>query len=110
MEDLDVSDIKISSIVAAELIYGAYKSAKVEYNLSRFKKFLSLYEIIPFDGNTVNIYGEIRAELERKGKVISGNDMLIAATVLVNNGILVTNNTNEFSRIDNLILEDWTEV
>ena len=110
MGDLNVADIKISSIVAAELIYGAYKSAKVEYNFSRFKKFLSVYEIIPFDGSMVNIYGEIRAELERKGKVIGWNDMLIAATVLANDGVLVTNNTNEFSRISNLILEDWTQI
>jgi len=110
MENIDASDIKISSVVAAELIYGAYKSAKVDYNLSRFEKFLSLYEIVPFDGNSINIYGEIRAELERKGKIIGWNDMLIAATVLAHDGVLVTNNTNEFSRINNLILEDWTNI
>jgi len=107
MENINASDIKISSVVAAELIYGAYKSAKVDYNLSRFKKFLSIYEIVPFDGNAINIYGEIRAELEQKGKVIGWNDMLIAATVLSNDGVLVTNNINEFSRINNLVLEDW---
>ena len=106
---LDISEIKISSVVAAELIYGAYKSAKVDYNLSRFEKFLSLYEIVPFGGNAINIYGEIRTELERKGTVIGWNDMLIAATVLANDGVLVTNNTNEFSRINNLVLEDWTQ-
>ena len=109
MASLSSSDIKISSVVAAELIYGAYKSTKVEYNLSRFEKFLSLYEIVPFDGSAVNIYGEIRVELERKGKVIGCNDMLIAATVLANDGILVTNNTDEFVRINNLLIEDWTK-
>jgi len=107
--NLNTSDIKISSVVAAELIYGAYKSEKREYNLSRFGKFLSAYEIIPFDKSMINMYGEIRAELERKGKMIGWNDLLIAATVMANGGVLVTNNTDEFSRIDKLILEDWTK-
>ena len=107
--NLNTSDIKISSVVAAELIYGAYKSEKREYNLSMFGKFLSAYEIIPFDKSMINIYGEIRAELERKGKMIGWNDLLIAATVMANGGVLVTNNTDEFSRIDKLILEDWTK-
>ena len=110
LASINNADIKISSVVAAELIYGAYKSAKVEYNLSRFEKFLSLYEIIAFNGSAINIYGEIRSELERKGKVIGWNDMLIAATVIANDGILVTNNTDEFSRINNLNLEDWTQI
>ena len=110
MDDFDISRIKIPSIVAVELVYGAYKSQKVEYNLSRYEKFLSAYEIIPFDRAAGNIYGEIRVSLERKGQVIGSNDMLIAATVLANGGILVTNNIKEFSRINNLPLEDWTKI
>jgi len=106
--NLNTSDIKISSVVAAELIYGAYKSEKREYNLSRFEKFLSAYEIVPFDKSIIHIYGEIRAELERKGTPIGWNDMLIASTVKANSGVLVTNNTDEFSRIKGLILENWT--
>lgn len=53
-------------------------------------------------------YGEIFANLERKGMVIGGNDMLIASLVASENGILVTHNTKEFARIDGLIIEDWT--
>ena len=106
---ISISDIKIPSIVAAELIYGAYKSTKREYNVARFEKFLSAYKIIPFDRSMIYIYGEIRAELERSGNIIGWNDLLIAAIVIAHDGVLVTNNTDEFSRIRQLVLEDWTK-
>ena len=101
-------DINIPSVVAAELLYGAIKSARKDYNLARLEKFLSVYEIIPFTRDTARIYGQIRADLEQRGRLIGGNDMLIAATALAGAGTLVTDNIKEFSRIKTLALENWT--
>jgi len=108
-DEIGNENIKIPAIVSAELYYGASKSVKREYNLKRYNEFISWFEIVPFSHDASLIYGEIRTELERSGKIIGWNDMLIAATVIAKNGILVTNNTREFSRINGLILEDWTE-
>ena len=108
LEQTPSVDIKITSMAAAELIYGAEKSAKREYNLEKVKAFLSLYKIVPFDGKAAEIHGEIRAELERKGMIIGGNDLVIAATVLASGGTLITHNVGEFSRIAGLNVSDWT--
>ena len=110
MKNLSANEIKIPSIVAAELYYGVYKSECKEFNMKRYMNFLSGFEVVPFSHNASPVYGEIRAELERKGSIIGWNDLLIAATVIANNGILVTNNTKEFSRINKLRLEDWTKL
>ena len=100
-------NIKIPAVVSAELYYGAEKSAKREYNLKRYAEFLSWFDVIPFSNKASPVYGEIRADLERKGKIIGWNDLLIAATVLAGGGVLVTNNTDEFSRVDKLRVENW---
>ena len=107
LEKTPLERIKIPSMVASELLYGAEKSVKREYNLEVSKKFLSLFEIVPFCEKAVEYYAFIRAELERRGKIISGNDLITAATVMANKGILVTHNIDEFSRIKNLAVEDW---
>ena len=107
---MDVENIKIPSMVAAELLYGAEKSLKREINMSRLRRFLSLYEIVPFDADAADCYRSIRAALEREGRLIGGSDMVIAATVFSRGGVLVTHNTDEFSRVNGLILEDWTSL
>lgn len=104
----DPKTIKIPAVVAAELFYGAFKSASPERNMRQVRSFLSAFEIIPFEAVDAVMYGEIRADLERYGSSIGPNDLLIAASALSRNGILVTNNTREFSRVEKLMLEDWT--
>jgi tRNA(fMet)-specific endonuclease VapC len=64
-------------------------------------------EIVPFDGEAAERYGDIRASLELAGRIIGGNDMMIAAIVLSRGGVLITNNTREFSRVENLSVENW---
>lgn len=108
LEELPTANIKIPSMVAAELLYGAEKSGKREYNIKIFKAFLSIYEIINFDDKAAEHYSVIRADVERKGQIIGSNDIVIAATVLANDGVLVTHNVDEFSRIRQLKTEDWT--
>ena len=101
-------DIRIPSVVVAELMHGAYKGKFSERTLQETEDFISGFEIVPFDEAAARTYGRIKADLERKGLVIGPNDFLIAATALSRNGTLVTNNIREFSRIEGLRLSDWT--
>lgn len=103
------SCIKLSAIVKGELLVGAEKSKRREETLAETLAFCMPFEIVPFDDSMTKPYARMRAALERKGQKIGYNDSLIAATVLVKGGVLVTHNTKEFSRIEGLMLEDWAE-
>ncbi len=107
---IDANDIKIPSIVTAELHYGALKSVRKDENIAKISKFIALYDVVSFDKKSAEIYGDVRKKLESVGNIIGGNDLLIASIVLANNGILVTHNTKEFNRVENLIIEDWLEM
>lgn len=102
-------DIKIPVIVKAELLYGAAKSDKRNENEEKIMRFLEPFEIISFDDSATVCYADIRSETEAKGSPIGPNDLIIAATVLSQNGVLVTNNTKEFQRIQELMVENWME-
>ncbi|MEA2082818.1 MAG: type II toxin-antitoxin system VapC family toxin [Thermodesulfobacteriota bacterium] len=101
------AEIALCSIVKAELIFGARHSQRVEANLQRLKLFFGPLESLPFDDRCAEEYGQIRADLTRQGKLIGPNDMLIAAIARAYDAILITHNTNEFSRITGIRMEDW---
>jgi tRNA(fMet)-specific endonuclease VapC len=100
-------EICISSIVKFELLYGALKSQRKEENLKKLQNFFNCFEILPFDAKIAVKAAEIRVLLENSGTPIGPMDLLIAATAIHNNLILVTHNTREFSRINDLHFEDW---
>jgi len=102
-------NIKLPSVVKAELLTGAYKSQNIAKTLEALEGTISPYEIIPFDNAASEVYGKVRADLETNGNIIGANDLMIAATVLSRGGILVTNNVKEFERIDGLRIENWTK-
>jgi tRNA(fMet)-specific endonuclease VapC len=102
-------EIKICSMVKAELLYGAEKSQRDKENIEKVEQFLLPFEVVAFDNDASVKYSKIRSELEKIGAPIGPNDLIISATVLANNGILVTNNVKEFRRIPDLIVENWTE-
>jgi tRNA(fMet)-specific endonuclease VapC len=103
----NASRMAISTITLAELIYGAEKSKQVEKNLSTIEDFISHLEVLPYDINATQHYGQIKAFLERSGKPIGVNDIHIAAHARSHGLTLVTNNLSEFKRIPNLALENW---
>ncbi|MCL2766668.1 MAG: type II toxin-antitoxin system VapC family toxin [Peptococcaceae bacterium] len=107
MMQLSSNDIKIPAIVKAELLLGAEKSLRQDDNRKKILSFLLPFEIVPFDDDAATHYSKIRAVLEQSGRIIGPNDLLIAATVLAQNAILVTNNTKEFSRVQGLPIENW---
>lgn len=98
------------SVVVAELFCGAEKSANPRAAREAVEEFLLPFQVVPFDWRCTYQYGKIRAALERQGKAVGGNDMLIAATALANDAVLVTNNVREFRRVLGLSLESYTVV
>jgi tRNA(fMet)-specific endonuclease VapC len=107
ISNLNPLEIKISSITVSEMEYGASKSKHREMIRIALKRFLSSFEIINFDTKDAEIYGIIRSELERAGKIIGPYDLQLAAQALRWDYILVTNNTKEFQRINKLKIENW---
>lgn len=105
-QEYSTGDIGVSSITATELAYGVAKSGSAK-NRAALEKFLAPLEIAAFNDAVFWRYGEIRAELERRGQPIGSLDTLIAAHALVLDATLVTNNTAEFARIAGLRLENW---
>ena len=100
--------IKISSIVKAELLLGAYKSRYKQNNLEKVEAFLEPFEIVPFDDQASYVYAEIRSKTEISGRNVGPNDLLIASVTLFYDGTLITNNVKEFKNIDGLKIEDWS--
>ena len=70
-------------------------------------QFAAPLEILPFDGEAAQYYGDLRAQLEKKGTPIGSLDMLIAAHALSLDNTLVTNNEKEFNRVSSLKIENW---
>jgi tRNA(fMet)-specific endonuclease VapC len=107
LEASQPQDIVLCSVVKAELFYGAMKSANHQKNLAKLQPFVSRFVSFPFDDEAAEVYGRIRADLEKLGTPIGPNDLLIAAIGLTNDVTVVTHNTREFSRVTGLKLEDW---
>jgi tRNA(fMet)-specific endonuclease VapC len=96
--------IHISALTVAELEYGIENSTKIEENRVSLLKYLSLFNILPFDDRDTIPYGKIKTKLRKEGNIIGPIDMLLAAQALSKDLIFVTNNIKEFRRIENLKL------
>ncbi len=108
VEASEPGSLAISSVVAHELYFGAYRSEKVAFNLETLRLLFADLAILDFDREDARVAGEIRAELKRRGTPIGPYDTLIAGQAKARNLMLVTNNTGEFSRVAGLRIEDWT--
>lgn len=105
----DANDLCISSITVAELEVGIYKSIYQERSREALDTFLIPFDVLSFDQEAANIYGRVRADLEKKGTPIDNMDLLIAAHALSLDLTLVTNNEREFKRIVGLKIENWAK-
>lgn len=108
LEAAGLAALAISTISLAELEFGEAKSEQPSRTLILFREFLHEIPVLPFTEDAAHIYGQIRASLERSGQVIGGNDLLIAATALAHNLVLVTRDVGEFRRVNGLKVEDWS--
>ncbi len=101
-----MGEIGICSVVAAELAYGVAKSGSSR-NRQALELFLAPLVILPFDEPAIWVYGELRADLERRGTPIGSLDTMIAAHALSQQAPLITNNTREFAKVPGLQLDNW---
>ena len=99
--------VALCSVVLAELLYGAHRSARKQQTLTQVQVFCRQFQSLPFDDRAADEYGRIRADLAGLGMLIGPNDLLIASIALANGLTLVTHNSGEFSRVPGLKLEDW---
>ena len=99
----------ISVISYGELYYGAKKSEWVEKNLAIVRRISELFPIINTTKSIMETFADLKTKLQIKGEIIDDFDLIIAATALSHNYILVTNNEKHFSRIPSLQIENWTK-
>lgn len=106
-----MNDCMISAIVAGELHTGVAKSheSNRDRNRQTLVDFLSMVRVAPIDEHIVEIYAHVRAYLETSGERIGPHDTWIAAHSLALGLPLVTNNVREFSRVPDLIVDNWLQ-
>jgi tRNA(fMet)-specific endonuclease VapC len=103
----DPAEIRVCSVVKAELFFGAALSNDPAKTLANQRLFLSRFLSLTFDDASAEAYANIRADLTRQGQLIGPNDLMIAAICRANDVTLVTHNVSEFGRVAGLKIEDW---
>lgn len=103
-----LDEVATSTLVVAELRYGAAKSSHPAAEDRKVEELLAFFVVIPFDDAAANAYGGLRARLERAGESIGAIDTLLAAQSLSLSATLVTENVREFRRVPGLTVEDWS--
>ena len=105
---VEPTDFAMCSVVWAELYFGAAKSREKHKTLEKVNDFAVTFQNLDFDKDAAQHYGEIRADLEKNGNIIGPNDLMIASIARSKNLVLITNNIDEFKRVKDLRIEDWT--
>jgi tRNA(fMet)-specific endonuclease VapC len=107
LQQKNISEVGISTATLSELEYGVEKSQHPAQNRVALAQFLAPLEVVPYDDRAALEYGRLCRGLGRHGRPIGPLDRLIAAHALALNCTLVTNNAREFSRVENLQVENW---
>jgi len=103
-----VSDVCISAITKAEMMYGVEVSPRRQKDQSALDEFLRYIAVLDYPAAAAIDYALIRAVLNVRGKMMR-NDLLIAAHARCLGLTLVTNNTREFGRVQGIKIENWTD-
>ena len=98
----------ISEITIAKMKFDAANSNNSKENFEKVKMFENEFNIIPIY-SSLDIYAEEKARLRKEGKMVDDFDLLIGATSVTNDLVMVTNNTQHLGRIKNIRIEDWTK-
>ncbi|KAF0235823.1 MAG: putative nucleic acid-binding protein contains PIN [Prolixibacteraceae bacterium] len=107
-DEIGIDNLYISEITVAELKFGAAKSDHPIKNKIVIEELISKFNQIPIY-KSLDIFAEEKARLQKKGNIVDDFDLLIGATAVVNNMILVTNNEKHFKRLKGIQLENWTK-
>jgi tRNA(fMet)-specific endonuclease VapC len=103
----EVDKISLSTLVVAELDYGAKASQRAKENIEMLYRFVDIVRVYPFDLECAKIFGNIKSKLRKIGKPTGEMDALIAATAMANKVTLVTDNRKHFENIEGLKIETW---
>ncbi len=104
---LQDGEVVMSLITFGELLNGALKSNQASIALKKINQLATILPVQAMSADVAKSYASIRSDLESKGQIIGGNDLWIAAHALSLGLTLITNNTDEFSRVDGLKIENW---
>ena len=107
MIQAEIGRIALSSLVVAELDYGAKASQKAKENIEKLHRFVDIVRVIPFDLKCAKVFGTIKTKLRKIGKPTGETDALIAATAMANKALLITGNRRHFENIEGLKVESW---
>lgn len=99
----------LSVITYGELVFGARKSKYLEENLAKVYRLKELFPIFEMTTQVMDLFGEMKAELQKKGQNIADFDLLIGATALLHGYTVVTNNTKHFKKIKGLKIDNWSK-
>jgi tRNA(fMet)-specific endonuclease VapC len=102
--------VRVSSLVLAELLFGATISRRAAENLARVAEFLLIAPVVPFGERCAESAARIKADLRHAGRPVGEIDVLIAATAVAAGATLVTHNRRHFTGIPGLSVEDWLAV
>lgn len=105
LEQCRPEDVCISSIVAHELFYGAFKGQRRAHNVAIVDALR--FNVAELDEEDAREAGEIRADLASRGTSIGPYDVLIAGQARARRLTLVTHNVAEFERVTDLAIVDW---
>ena len=108
LQQVPVSDACISVITKSELLYGVEISPRRHQDEIALDAFLAHVDVLDFPDEAATHYAKIRANLKTQGAMIGANDLFIAAHARSLGLTLVTNNTGEFERVPDLMIEKWT--
>ncbi|MCD4844531.1 MAG: PIN domain-containing protein [Methanosarcinales archaeon] len=100
--------ITITGLTVYELYKGTYIMGDRQKE-QEVMDFIELVDVLQLNTAVEKKAGEVYANLKKRGEQINDADILIAAIVLKNNGVLITNNTKHFKRIENLKIENWMQ-
>jgi tRNA(fMet)-specific endonuclease VapC len=106
-EEAGAGNVCLSTVVLAELYYGAARHPNGIVIRREIDDFVSRLVVIPWDEMAADHYGAIRSALEKAGTPIGAMDMLIAAHARSCGATLVTNNVREFDRVKRLVSVNW---
>lgn len=104
----DEGSIALLAIVAYELYFGAFKSARVAFNIETVQMFLEAFPVLDLTQDDVRVAGHVRANLKLRGTPMGPYDNMIAGQALARGLTVVTNNLREFRRVEGLDVEDWS--
>lgn len=104
---IGLDNVALSFVNVSELYYGAYKSQRVDANLTLIRQLTDQLNVVESDEAISELFGEMKATLEKAGTIIDDADLFIAACAKVHGLTLVTNNVKHFRRIKGLRLENW---